>query len=226
MNIDEKVLKAFYEIISESKQEMYDRIAADRTRHITVVLETIMKDHNASAVLRTCDCFGIQDLHAIERGNSYEIQREIARGAGNWVDLHTYHSLTSPTLDCLDSLKKQGYKIVATSPHAEITIDELNLSDPIALVFGTERDGISNEAFESADQLIRIPMYGFTESFNISVSVAIILNLLRSKLEASDVDWRLSPAEQTQLKIDWCTKIVRDGKQVEEEIRRRLIEKD
>lgn len=226
MNIDEQVLAAFYEIISESKQEMYNRIAADRTRHITVVLETIMKDHNASAVLRSCDCFGIQDLHAIERGNSYEIQREIARGAGNWVDLHTHHSSTSPTLDCLNDLKKQGYKIVATSPHAEITIDELDISQPIALVFGTERHGISEEAVEAADELVKIPMYGFTESFNISVSVAIILNILRSKLESSSLDWKLSPSEQTKLKINWCTKIVRDGERVEEEIRRRIIEKD
>lgn len=226
MNIDEQVLQAFYEIITPSKQEMFDRIAADRTRHITVVLETIMKDHNASAVLRTCDCFGIQDLHAIERGQAYEIQREIARGAGNWVDLFTHHNTEDPTTDCLNDLKKQGYQIVATSPHATKTADDLNIDKPIALVFGTERHGISEEAKQCADEFIKIPMYGFTESFNISVSVAILLNQLRGRLDNTDKKWKLSKEEQVLLKIDWSTKIVRDGHVVEQEIRRRIIEKD
>lgn len=226
MSEDERILAAFYEIITESKREMYERIAADRTRHITVVLETIMKDHNASAILRTCDCFGVQDLHAVEKGNSYAIRREIARGAGTWVDLHTYSSEQEPSLECLRSLRAQGYQIVATSPHADKVVDDLDLSRPIALVFGTERYGISPETEHFADELIRIPMYGFTESFNISVSVAILLHTLRGKLEKSSLNWKLSPTEQTALKIGWCTKIIRDGGKVEKELRRRLIQKD
>lgn len=226
MSTDEKVLAAFYEIISESKQEMYDRIAADRTRYLTIVLETIMKDHNASAVLRTCDCFGVQELHAIEKGQSYEIRREIARGAGNWVDLHTYASETSPSLECLTELKQNGYKIVATSPHAQHDINTIPIDQPIALVFGTEREGISPETESIADELIRIPMYGFTESFNISVSVAIALNILRTRLEQSAITWKLSHEEQVRLKIQWCTKIIRDGEVVENEIRRRILEKE
>ncbi len=226
MSTDNKVLDAFYQIITESKQEMFDRIAANRTRYLTVVLETIMKDHNASAVLRTCDCFGVQDLHAIEKGTSYEIQREIARGAGNWVDLHTYASGKQPTIECLQSLRDRGYRIVATSPHAEQDINDLTVEEPIALVFGTERDGISPEAKAFADELVRIPMYGFTESFNISVSVAIALNILRNRLEHSEIGWQLTEAEQTALKIKWSTKIVRDGENVEKELRKRVLEKE
>ena len=226
MCIDEKVLAAFYNMITESKQEMYDQIASDRTRYITVVLETVMKEHNASAVLRTCDCFGIQDLHAIEKGTSYAIQREIARGAGNWVDMHTYMSGDNPSMECLSSLKKKGYKIVATSPHANLNINDISIDEPIALVFGTERDGISPEVESFADELVSIPMYGFTESFNISVSAAIALNILRNKLEQSDLKWKISHEEQVQLKIDWSTKIIRDGEEVEKEIRRRILEKE
>lgn len=226
MSIDEKVLGAFYNIITESKQDMYDRIAADRTRYVTVVMENIQKDHNASAVLRTCDCFGIQDLHAIEKGTDYVIQREIARGAGNWVDLHTHSTGDNPELECIKTLKKKGYKIVATSPHAEQDIYNLSIDEPIALVFGTERWGISETIEAEADELIRIPMYGFTESFNISVSAAICLNILRHRLENSDVDWKLNHEEQVKLKIDWSTKIVRDGKEVEKEIRKRLLQKE
>lgn len=226
MTVDEKVLEAFYNIVSESKQEMYDQIASDRTKYITVVLETIMKEHNASAVLRSCDCFGIQDLYAIEKGEDYVIQREIARGAGTWVDLHTYAEGPSPSIQCVKHLKSKGYKIVSTSPHATKDINDLEIDQPIALVFGTERDGISKEMEENSDEFVKIPMYGFTESFNISVSAAVSLNILRHKLENSGLNWKLSHEEQVALKTEWCTKIIRDGERVEKEIRRRILEKE
>lgn len=226
MTLDEKVLESFYDIITESKQEMYDRIAADRTKYVTVVMENIHKEHNASAVLRTCDCFGIQELHAIEKNNTYEIQRDIALGAGNWVDLFTYSEGENPTTNCLNKLKSEGYKIVATSPHTENDINDLDLSQPIALVFGTEKKGVSSKVEEMADELVKIPMYGFTESFNISVSAAIALNIIRRKLTLSNIDWKLSYEEQVKLKIQWCTKIIRDGEMVENEIRRRHFEKE
>jgi len=226
MTIDDKVLEAFYDIVTESKQEMLEQIASDRTHYITIVMETVMKEHNASAVLRSCDCFGIQNLHAIEKGTSYEIQREIAKGAGNWVDLHTYMSTNNPTKECLSDLKEKGYKIVATTPHTDNDINDIDVSQPIALVFGTERDGISEDVYEMADELVRIPMYGFTESFNISVSAAIALNIIRNKLEHSEIDWRLTNEEQVKLKIDWCSKIVNKGVGIEKEIRRRFLEKE
>ncbi len=226
MNIDEKVLASFYEIISESKQEMYDRIAADRTKYITVVLENIRKEHNASAVLRTCDCFGIQELHAIEKEHKYEIQHDIALGAAKWVDLYSYSEGENPTVECLQQMKAKGYKLVATSPHTENDINDLDISQPIALIFGTEKHGVSSQVEEMADELVRIPMYGFTESFNISVSAAIALNILRRKLKQSSIAWKLSEQEQIRLKIDWCTKIIREGEIVEKEIRRRHFEKE
>ncbi len=214
MTIDEKVLAEFYDIITESKMEKYEHIASERTKHITIVMENIQKDHNASAVLRTCDCFGIQNLHAIEKSVNYEIQRDIALGAGNWVDLHSHSNGDSPTKNCLIELKQKGYQIIATSPHTERSIQDLDITQPIALVFGTEKHGISKETEEYADQLVKIPMYGFTESFNISVSAAIALNILRTKLQNSDINWKLSEDEQVSLKIKWCTKILRDGENI------------
>lgn len=226
MTLDEKVLGSFYNMITESKQEMFDRIAADRTKHITVVMENIHKEHNASAVLRTCDCFGIQELHAIEKNNTYEIQRDIALGAGNWVDLFTHTEGANPTVTCLEDLRDKGYKIIATSPHTENDINDLDLNEPIALVFGTEKKGVSDKVEEMADQLVKIPMYGFTESFNISVSAAIALNIIRRNLKQSNINWKLSHEEQVKLKIQWSTKIIRDGVIVENEIRRRHFEKE
>lgn len=224
MNIDKKILEEFYSIISPSKQEMYDRIAENRTKHLTVVLENIYQEHNASAVIRSCDCFGIQELHVIEKNNQYKIQRDIALGAGRWVDLYNYDQGVSPTADCINKLKGKGYKIVATTPHTnDVTINELDLNEPIALVFGTERRGISEEIKEMADEFVKIPMYGFTESFNISVSVALALNTLRERLENSSIEWKLNEKEQTLLKIKWCKKILRSGNEMEEEFRKRIV---
>tara|TARA_R110002072_G_scaffold302402_2_gene485167 strand:+ start:36729 stop:37409 length:681 start_codon:yes stop_codon:yes gene_type:complete len=225
MTTDEKVLAEFYNIVTESKQEKYDQIAADRTNYLTVVMESISKEHNSSAVLRTCDCFGIQNLHTIEKGQKiHEPMRDIALGAGNWVDLHTYDKGENPSIECLQSLKKKGYKIVATTPHTDVDINDIEINQPIAVIFGTEKTGISKEVEEMADELVKIPMYGFTESFNISVSAAVALNILRTKLGHSQLDWKLPHDEQVKLKVEWCTKIIRDGEKVEKEIRRRLTD--
>lgn len=224
MTIDDKVLEEFYDVISESKQEMYDHIASQRTDYLTVVLENIHQEHNASAVLRSCDCFGIQNLHVIEKNNRYKVQRDIALGAGRWVDVFNYDQGEQPTKDCLLKLKNKGYKIVATTPHErDVTIHELPINQPIALVFGTEKKGISQEVIELADEFVRIPMYGFTESFNVSVSAALALNILRERLEQSDLNWKLKDEEQTLLKIKWCKKILRSGDEMEQEFRRRLL---
>jgi len=222
-----KVLAAFYEIITSNKREMFERIAANRTKHLTVVMENIYQEHNASAVLRTCDCFGLQELHVIEKDNAYKIQRDIALGAGRWVDMYNYDDSENVTKDCLNDLKAKGYKIIATTPHTDSqTIYDLDLLQPIALVFGTERRGISEEVIEIADDFVKIPMYGFTESFNISVSAAIVLNTLRQRLEQSDLNWKLSEEEQTLLKIDWCTKILNGGDLLEKKFRADLAAND
>ncbi len=224
MTIEDKILDAFYNVVSESKQDMYEKIASDRTKYLTVVLENVHKDHNASAVLRSCDCFGIQNLHVIEKNNRYKVQRDIAVGAGKWVDVFNYDQGENPTVDCLKKLKKDGYKIVATTPHEnDVTIHQLPIDKPIALVFGTEKRGISKEVVDMADEFVKVPMYGFTESFNISVSAALALNVLRERLEKSAFDWRLKEEEQTLLKIKWCKKILRSGDEMEKEFRRRLL---
>ena len=216
MNTEEKILAEFYEIISESKREMFDRIASERTKHFTVVMENIYQEHNASAVLRSCDCFGIQELHVIEKDNQYKVQRDIALGAGRWVDMFNYDKGESPTNDCITKLKNKGYKIIATTPHTnDVTINEFDLTQPFALVFGTERRGISEEIKEMADEFVKIPMYGFTESFNISVSAAISLNVVRERLEKSNLNWKLSSEEQIALKIKWSKKILKAGVELE-----------
>ena len=198
------VLKEFYEIITPNKIVLFDRIAAERTRYLTIALENIYQEHNASAVLRTCDCFGIQDLQVIEKDNQYQIQRDIAMGSGRWVDIHNFNDELRPTETCISTLKEQGYQIVATSPHADAyDVHDIPIDKPLAFFFGTEKDGLSEDMMNAADLHVRIPMYGFTESFNISVSVAILLQTIRQRLEMSEHQWKLSEDEQIALKIQW-----------------------
>lgn len=223
--MNEKLLAAFYEMIPEAKRELFDKIAQERTKHITVVLENIYQEHNASAVLRTCDCFGIQELHVVESKNQYKIQRDIARGAGSWVDMYNYNEGDTALVDCISNLKNNGYKIVALTPDAnEHSIFDIPVDQPLALTFGTEGDGISDEVRATADYKISIPMVGFTESFNVSVSAALTLQAIRHRLEISEIDWKLSKEEQITTKLKWCQKYMRNGDVVRRELERRLNE--
>jgi tRNA (guanosine-2'-O-)-methyltransferase len=216
------VLEEFYDIITPNKISLFDRIASERTRHLTIALENIYQEHNASAVLRTCDCFGIQDLHVIEKDNQYQIQRDIAMGSGRWVDIQNFSDEISPTLNCIASLKEKGYQIVATTPHTNAyDVHDIPIDKPLAFFFGTELKGLSEEMMNAADLHVRIPMYGFTESFNISVSVAILLQTVRQRLEMSKHKWKLAEDEQIALKIQWCEKIVNGGEALGKEFRLR-----
>lgn len=224
---NEFVLSEFYKIITPSKVEKFERIAANRTNYLTIALENIYQEHNASAVIRTCDCFGIQNLHVIEKAHHYALKRDIALGAGRWVDLKNYNLGENPAGSCITTLKKKGYKIVSTSPHSrEYSIDNLPLSQPLALFFGSERKGLSQDILTQSDFKVHLPMYGFTESFNISVSVAIAINTLRQRLEKSEHFWKISKEEQTLLKIKWCVKILNGGEGIEKELRHLFSKKE
>jgi tRNA (guanosine-2'-O-)-methyltransferase len=227
MELEKAVLEEFYKIITPNKVEMFDRIAAQRTKHLTIALENIYQEHNASAVLRSCDCFGLQEMHVIEKGFQYSVQRDIALGAGRWVDLFNYNLGENPTDDCLLHLKNKGYQIVATTPHTNsYSIHDIPVDKPLAFFFGTERKGLSEEVINRADYLLKIPMYGFTESFNISVSVALVLQVIRDRLEKSEFEWKMSDSEQMALKLKWCRKILNGGQALENEFRKRLNEKE
>jgi len=196
--------------ISENKSGLFDEIIPNRTRHITMVLEDIYQSQNASAVLRTCDCFGIQDIHIIENRNKYEINPDVALGSTKWLKINKYNQEENNTVKCFNELREQGYRIVATTPHKDDTmLDDLELHDKVALVFGTELEGLSDVAIENADENVKIPMYGFTESFNISVSAAIILHHLTEKLRDSEINWRLSSEEMINIRLDWVRSVLK-----------------
>ncbi len=212
MNIEIKRKLARYleGFISENKATLFNSIILQRTRHITLVMEDIYQSQNASAVLRTCDCFGIHDVHIIENRNPFKVNRDVTLGSTKWLSLKRYNKKPANTADCYDHLRKNGYRIIATSPHkGDVIPDSLDISQRLALVFGTELEGLSEYALKHADGYVRIPMYGFTESFNISVSAAIILHHLTEKMRRSDIGWGLTEEEMLDTRISWMKNVIK-----------------
>ncbi|WP_349354453.1 TrmH family RNA methyltransferase [Gracilimonas sp. BCB1] len=200
-----------------ARWEKIEEVVQQRTRHITVVVEDIYQPHNASAVLRSCDGFGIQDVHIIENSNTFDASTQVTIGADQWLTLHRYREKRKDnTKLCLNSLKEKGFRVIATSPHENDTnLNDLPLDQKTALVFGTELDGISERAKEMADGFVKIPMAGFSESFNISVSAAVCLYNVTRRLRASDINWKLSEEELEELKYLWLKKSIKAGEQIE-----------
>jgi len=190
--------------VTENKREKMHTVLENRTRYITVVLEDLFQEHNASAALRTCDIFGIQDVHVVEAQYKFRPNSAIAMGSSKWVDVHRHTAIT----DAITKLKQDGYRIVATSPHRQsYALSDLPLDQKTALIFGSEQTGLSQEALEMADMYVKIPMYGFVESFNVSVSVALCLYDIIHRLHSSSYSWQLSEEEKQDIMLAWIRKI-------------------
>ncbi len=208
---DKKILDHLQEFLTPRRKSLFEKVLAERTNHLTVVAQDVYQLHNTSAVVRSCDVFGIQNVHVIEEKISRRIDREIAMGAQKWVDINRYNSAK----DCVKSLRAEGYRIVATSPHDNSQLlEDFDISAPAALFFGTEKDGLSEEILREADTTIKIPMVGFTESLNISVSAAIILQSLTSRLKKSEVKWQFSDEEKDRIRMNWTKKTIKNSEQI------------
>lgn len=198
--------------LTDNRKERFESVLKNRTNHFTVAVEDIFQMHNTSAVMRSCEVFGVQNLHVIEERYAKTIDRQIAMGAQKWVDITSYDNAKK----CVSSLKERGYQIIATTPHAnDNLIHEFDITKPSALFFGTEKEGLSQEIIEQADGYLKIPMVGFTESLNISVSAAIILQDLTNRLRLSDLKWELSEDEKLEKRIDWAKKTIKDSEYIE-----------
>lgn len=206
MTADKEISDFLSEYVTENKREKIREVLAERTRHITVLLEDIYQPHNASACLRSCDCLGIQDVHIVEARNEYRPNNEISLGSSKWLSLHRYHRTSS----CLETLRTRGYRLVATTPNVDgYDLTTLPLDRPVALIFGTEEQGLTDEALEAADDTLKLPMYGFTQSYNISVTVALTLSRLVERLRDSGLDWHLSDREKEELTLQFYRRIVK-----------------
>ena len=206
-----KLIEHLSQFVTEPRKVRLEEVLSNRTRHITVVLEDLYQTQNISAVMRSCECYGIQDAYIVENRNEFEIHKDISMGADKWLTLHHYPHAEHNMKQCIDDLHAKGYTVVATLPdEKKTTIQDLPIDRKTAFLFGTELTGLSEEAVRYADCNALIPMYGFTESFNISNSAAIILSNFSERLRHSDVDWHLGEDEREALYFDWLQKSIRD----------------
>ncbi|MFD1095730.1 TrmH family RNA methyltransferase [Salegentibacter chungangensis] len=208
---DQALLNFLYGFLTPRRQGLFEKIADQRTDHFTVATQDVFQLHNTSAVIRSCDVFGLQNVHVIEERKPKRIDREIAMGAQKWVDVNRYNT----SEECVRKLREAGYQIVATSPHeSSCSLEEFDISSPSVFFFGTEKEGLSEEIMKQADVKLKIPMVGFTESLNISVSAAIILQHLTSRLRKSDLNWQFSEEEKLQLKLKWAKKTIKNSEEL------------
>ena len=198
--------------LTEERREVLRRTAAMRTRYMTILTENTFHPQNASALVRHCEAFGLQDLHTVETLCRFNPNVNIVRGTDKWIDITRHES----TAEAVASLRGAGYRIVATTPHREsCTPETFDVGrGPFCLVFGTEHAGVSDEIIASADEFLRIPMCGMVESLNVSASAAILIYMLSQRMRLSDVDWRLTEEERRELLFRWTVASVRDGRQI------------
>ena len=206
----EEFLNYISNFISGNKLRRFEEVLKNRTFYLTAVLEDIYQPQNASAVIRSCELLGIQHIHIIEKENEYTLNPDVVVGSNKWLRLFKHKKNENNTLTCFSRLRAKGYKIVATTPNREgYTPETLPLDQKTAILFGTEKDGLSSDAIENADMYLKIPSYGFTESYNISNSAAIILYTLKQRLIAENHNWQLSREEQNEIKLQWMKNVVK-----------------
>lgn len=218
-NIKKELLHYFAQFVTKNRQEKIKRILPLRTRRVGIVLEDIYQSSNTSAILRTADGLGVQDVHCIEGRNPFDVNAGISLGAAKWLTVDRYRTeenqTNNPTKECIEFLKKEGYKIIATSPHATKSISDLPVEDKTMFLFGVEDEGLTEQAIHLADEVVEIPMYGFVESFNVSVSAALCLYDFTIRLRNSDIQWQLTEEEMLDLEIDWMRNSVENADALE-----------
>ncbi len=201
-------------IINSDRQQLLRNILSQRTRQLTVVLEDIYQAQNASAVIRSAECMGIQEIHIIENTNPYQLNPAVVQGASKWMEIQRYKNPDgNNTEECLQRLRQRGYRLLAMTLRENSTgLDELDITEPLALCFGSEEPGLSDVAHQMADEFVQIPMLGFTQSLNLSVSAGISLYQLGSRLRQSSLAWQLSAQDQSDLYIDWLSRSTPTGR--------------
>lgn len=205
-----KLISYLENIVTEERKQVFQDVLKERTRHFTVILEDLFQKHNTSAITRSCEVFGIQDIHIIENKYKTYVSNQVGKGSQKWMTFHKYNQLTHNTQACIDAVKAQGYQIIATTPHENSKfVGDFDITKKSAFVFGVEKEGVSDMMLEQADGHLKVPMYGFTESLNVSVAAAIVLQDVSTRVRKSDVEWELKPEETDAIYLSWLKKSIK-----------------
>ncbi|MEJ5263917.1 MAG: RNA methyltransferase [Bacteroidales bacterium] len=214
----EKLLTYLQQFVSNDRIKLINEKIEHRTRYITLLVENVYQSHNASAILRTSDCFGVQDVYIVEKNNRFSANEEVALGAQQWLTVKTYPSSEGNTRQAIEELKQKGYRVVATALHKNAQpLENFDFKKgKVAFMLGTELTGLTEEALSLAEEYVIIPMRGFTQSLNVSVAAGILLHFSTWRVLNSDIPWSLSEEEKLELKIQWLKKSIRHGDLIEQ----------
>ena len=216
MGENEAVISFLSGLVTQKRLDRIDEILSQRTRYVTVVLEDIYQSQNASAVLRTCECFGIQDVHIVENYNPYNINPMVLKGSDKWLTIYRYNQAENNSIEVVNRLKLEGYRIIATSLNTGSTdLECLDIErGKCAIIFGNEHQGVSERIMQAADECLKVSMYGFTQSLNISVSAGVIISRLTRQIRNSVVDWHLTEPEKMKLRAEWLKSSVKNSQMI------------
>ena len=218
-NSQDNLIIYLKKFVVKNRSNLFDIKIQERTKHLTVVLENVFQGRNISASIRSADCFGIQDVYIIENDNIFNDDAEVSMGAEKWITTKRYNQKEHNTINAIKDLKSKGYQIIATTPHEDnYDLYDLDITEnKLALFFGSELNGCSKETLDLADKKIKIPMYGFTESYNISVSVSLCLQHLTYKMRQSNINWKLSKNQQNKVMLQWLRNTIKSSEELEKE---------
>jgi len=215
--IDQAYSDHISQFLSDKRKDTFDKVLEQRTKHFTVILEDLYQKHNTSAIVRSCDIFGLQEVHIIENKYKSYMSNQVGKGSQKWLDFHRYRQKQHNTQDCIDAIKSQGYQLIATTPHNDsCLLQDFDITKKSAFVFGVEKAGVSDMMFEQADGFLKIPMVGFTESLNVSVAAAIVLQSVGTRLRDSDINWQLTEEEKFLKKVEWMEKTIKSIEKIKE----------
>lgn len=208
---DQQLYDYLRQFLSDERFEKIEHFSVESSDFVLPVLEDVYQFRNAAAIVRSAEAFAFHKVVALQEENNFEPNLKVTKGADTWVEVEKMPR----NLDSLQKIRDRGYKIVAVSLEEDAKmLPDYEITEPMALVFGTEKEGVSREILDFADETLAIPMHGFTRSFNVSVAASICLYDLKQKLIKSGIDYKLSEEKLLKMKIRWAVNSIRSGEQI------------
>ncbi|MEG2078370.1 RNA methyltransferase [Chryseobacterium sp.] len=206
-----KTYEYLKQFLTEERLRKIEHFAPESSDFVLPVLEDVYQFRNAAAIVRSVEACGFHKVVALQEENNFEPNLKVTKGADTWVEVEKLPR----NMESFQKIKDKGYKIVVVSLENNAKmLPEYEITEPIALVFGTEMEGVSQEILDFADETLAIPMYGFTRSFNVSVAASICMYELKQKLMKSTIDYKLNEEKLLKMKIRWAVNSIKSGKQI------------
>ena len=211
MKTNQEIYDYLQQFLTDERLSKIEHFSKESSDFVLPVMEDVYQFRNAAAIVRSVEACGFHHVVALEEENVFNPNLKVTKGAETWVQVEKMPN----NLDSLKEIKSRGYRILAVSPEKNATmLPDYEVKEPIALVFGTELEGVSDEILDFADETLAIPMFGFTKSFNVSVAAAICMYELKQKLMKSGIEYQLSDEKLLELKIRWAKNSIKSSEQI------------